>query len=95
MKINDTLFFKNNLPYFTPPPPLFLWEKSEPPLFSKILKTQIPLLFIKGERVCNYEYYEYRYQKLSLLYPGVFMAERISQNSGELLTTGLWILGLP
>ena len=79
-------FLKITSPILPPPPP---------PLFSKILKTQIPLLFIKRERVYNYEYYEYRYQKLGLLYPGVFMAERISQDFGELLTTGLWILGLP
>ena len=42
MKISDTHLFKNKSPILATPP--FLWEKSEPPLFSKIFKTQPPSL---------------------------------------------------
>ena len=43
MKKSDTPFLKE--PPILPTPP-FLWEKSEPPIFSKISKTWPP--FIKG-----------------------------------------------
>ena len=36
-----------------------------------------------------------RIKNLAKLYPGVFIADRISRNFSKLLTTGLWILGLP
>ena len=34
-------------------------------------------------------------KNLAILYPGVFIADRIDWNFSKLLTTGLWILGLP
>ena len=34
-------------------------------------------------------------KNLARLNPVVFIADRIGQNFGKLLTTGLWILGLP
>ena len=40
MKISGTPFFKTRLILLTP---LFLWEKSEPPSFEKISKTETPL----------------------------------------------------
>ena len=46
MKISNTPIFKNNSPILPTPP--FLWKKSELPLFSKILKTQIPLYKLYG-----------------------------------------------
>ena len=39
MKLSDIPFFETPPNSTTPP---FLWEKSEPLIFSKILKTQIP-----------------------------------------------------
>ena len=32
-------------------------------------------------------------KNLAILYPVVFIADRIGRNYGKLLTTGLWILG--
>ena len=34
-------------------------------------------------------------KNLAILYPAVFITDRIGWNFGKLLTTGLWILGLP
>ena len=34
-------------------------------------------------------------KNIAKLYPGVLIADRISRNFSKLLTTGLWILGLP
>ena len=31
----------------------------------------------------------------AILYPVVFIADKIGRNYGKLLTTGLWIFGLP
>ena len=58
MKISDTPFLKQPpFPYFTNF--IFLWEKSERPLFEKILRAQTlppPLItpFYKGVPIMNY-----------------------------------------
>ena len=70
MKISDIPRFFQTILLILPTPP-FLWEKSEPPPFLKISKTQPPLLYkaCGGGGGSNYEYLEENSETFGRRYP--------------------------